>query len=105
MLRVIGRPGDPVVISPPVYAPFFGILLAHRYGVTIISDEIHAPLVFGGATHTPLLSLPGATDVGGCVFSASQTWNLAGLKCAAIVTGSTQVLDLATKRMAGVMSR
>ncbi|MEV4703475.1 aminotransferase class I/II-fold pyridoxal phosphate-dependent enzyme [Actinoplanes sp. NPDC049316] len=144
LLRVLTRPGDAVVISPPVYPPFFHwapeagaqlrevpltadlrldlaaleaafaahpavyllcnphnpvgrvhsrdelaalVTLASRYGVTVVSDEIHAPLVLPGATFTPFLSLPGAAEVGVSVLSASKAFNLAGLKCAAVVDG------------------
>ena len=146
LLRVLTRPGDAVVISPPVYPPFFDwvseagarllevplartatgwhldlaaleaafaahpaayvlcnphnpvgrvhaaeelaslVRLAQVYGVTIISDEIHGPLVLPGATFTPLLTVPGAAEVAVSVLSASKAWNLAGLKCAAVVT-------------------
>jgi cysteine-S-conjugate beta-lyase len=62
--------------------------LARRYGVTIVSDEIHAPLVLRGATFTPVLAVPGAAEVAVSVVSASKAWNLAGLKCAMVVAGS-----------------
>ncbi|MEV6601078.1 aminotransferase class I/II-fold pyridoxal phosphate-dependent enzyme [Actinoplanes sp. NPDC051346] len=145
LLRVLTRAGDAVVVSPPVYPPFFHwaaeagaqlrevpltadlrldlagleaafaahpavyvlcnphnpvgrvhspdelsalVTLASRYGVTIVSDEIHGPLVLPGATFTPFLSLPGAADVGVSLVSASKAFNLAGLKCAAVVDGT-----------------
>jgi cysteine-S-conjugate beta-lyase len=157
LLRVLTRPGDTVVISPPVYPPFFDwvpeagarllevplartgagwrldlaaleaafathpaayvlcnphnpvgrvhtadelaalVRLARIYRVTIISDEIHGPLVLAGATFTPLLTVPGAPEIAVSVLSASKAWNLAGLKCAAIVT--------AAPSMAAVVSR
>jgi cystathionine beta-lyase len=73
------------------------VRLARHYRVTLVSDEIHAPLVLPGATFTPLLSLPGAAEVAASVVSASKAWNLAGLKCAAVVT--------AGPAMAGVVDR
>ncbi|MFI5062589.1 MAG: MalY/PatB family protein [Streptosporangiales bacterium] len=148
LLRVLTRPGDAVVVSPPVYPPFFDwvpeagarllevplactaagwrldlaaleaafathpaayilcnphnpvgrahaadelaalVRLARIYRVTIISDEIHGPLVLPGATFTPLLTVPGAAEVAVSVLSASKAWNLAGLKCAAVVTAA-----------------
>ena len=66
--------------------------LADRYGVRVVVDEIHAPLVYdaglpGDADRfTPYLSLPAASR-GFVVFSASKGWNLAGLKAALIVAG------------------
>ena len=145
LLRVLARPGDAVVISPPVYPPFFDwpaeagarlveapltsefrldldaleaafathpaayllcnphnpvgrvhapdelaalVRLARIYRVPLISDEIHAPLVLPGATFTPLLTVPGAAEVAVAMVSASKAWNLAGLKCAAVVTAA-----------------
>ena len=64
------------------------VRLARRYEVTVVSDEIHAPLVLPGARFTPLLTVPGAADVALSLLSASKAWNLAGLKCAAVVTAS-----------------
>jgi cystathionine beta-lyase len=149
LLRLLTSPGDTVVVSPPVYPPFFDwvpeagarllevpltcqdelgwhldlaglerafathpaafllcnphnpvgrvhsqdelaalVELARHHDVRIISDEIHAPLVLPGASFTPLLSIPGAADIAISLLSTSKAWNLAGLKCAAIVTGS-----------------
>jgi cystathionine beta-lyase len=148
LLRVLTRPGDAVVISPPVYPPFFDwipeagarlvevplargatgwrldlaalerafathpaayvlcnphnpvgrahsagelaalVRLARIYRVSIIRDEIHGPLVLPGATFTPLLTVPGAGEVAVALLSASKAWNLAGLKCAAVVTAA-----------------
>jgi cysteine-S-conjugate beta-lyase len=157
LLRVLTSPGDAVVISPPVYPPFFDwvpeagarllevplacgadgwrldlaaleaafathpaayilcnphnpvgrvhtaeelaalVRLARIYRVAIISNEIHAPVVLPGATFVPLLTVPGAAEVAVSVLSASKAWNLAGLKCAAVVT--------AAPRMAAVTGR
>ncbi|NMO57057.1 aminotransferase class I/II-fold pyridoxal phosphate-dependent enzyme [Actinoplanes sp. TBRC 11911] len=146
-LRLFTRPGDPIVINPPVYPPFFDwvpeaggrllevplrsgrldlaateaafarhpaayllcnpqnpvgrvhtydelaavVRLARLYRVPIVSDEIHAPLVLPGATFTPLLSVPGAAEVAVAVLSASKAFNLAGLKCAMVVTASQRM--------------
>src|SRR5260370_1303654 len=64
------------------------VQLAHEFGVRVISNEIHAPLVLEGAAFTPLLTVPGAAEIAVSLVSASKAWNLAGLKCAAIVAGS-----------------
>jgi cystathionine beta-lyase len=155
LLRALTRPGDRVVISPPVYPPFFSwvpeagrelveaplrhgpdgwrldlaaletafaagakvyvlcnphnpvgrahepdelrvlVELASRHGVTVVSDEIHAPLVLPGATFTPFLTVPGAAQIAVAVLSASKAWNLAGLKCAAVVTASERMATAA----------
>ena len=61
--------------------------LAKKYGVIVISDEIHAGLTYLGNTFVPFLSVSDAArEVGICVTSASKAFNLAGLKCAMIIT-------------------
>lgn len=61
--------------------------LAKKYGVTIFSDEIHAPLTYDAKNFVPFLAVSDvAREVGICVTAASKSWNLAGLKCATIVT-------------------
>lgn len=61
--------------------------LASNYGVIVISDEIHAPLTFAEQPFTPFLAISDeARSVGITVTAASKGWNIAGLKCAIIVT-------------------
>lgn len=63
--------------------------LAIKYRVIVISDEIHGPLVYEPASFTPFLAVSDAARaVGITVTSASKGFNLAGLKCAVIVTDS-----------------
>jgi cystathionine beta-lyase len=70
------------------------VRLARLYGVTIVSDEIHAPVVLPGATFTPILTVEGAAGLAISVVSASKAFNLAGLKCAAVVTASPAMADV-----------
>ncbi len=162
-IRLISAPGDPVVINPPVYPPFFDFIahsersiveaplgndgrldlvaiesaferaafggrqvtyvlcnpqnptgvvhtlaelsavavLAERYGVRVVADEIHAPLAGGPVAFTPYLSVPGTANAFS-VLSASKAWNLAGMKGAAVVGGADSVDDLA--RMSEIVS-
>jgi len=64
--------------------------LAQRYGVTVIADEIHAPLTYGDRPFVPFLRVSEPIGYGDAValWSASKAWNIAGLKCATIVAGS-----------------
>lgn len=65
------------------------IALAVKYNVTIISDEIHSPLEYSEHPFVPILSL-GEEAQNCCVVvtAASKGWNIAGLKCAIIISGS-----------------
>ena len=153
-LRLTIEPGDAVVITPPVYPPFFDLVpeaggvvvevpladgadnadgetwsldlaaletqfaagarafllcnphnplglvhtraqleavaaLALKYGVTVVSDEIHGPLAHSDAEFVPFLSVSDAArEVGVAVTSASKAFNLAGTKCALMITAS-----------------
>lgn len=70
--------------------------LAKKYNVVIFSDEIHAPLVYKEHTFIPFLSVSEtAREVGFCVTSASKSWNLAGLKCAEVITASERMTAIA----------
>jgi len=68
--------------------------LAARYQVKVISDEIHGPLVYETKTFTPFLAVSDAArEVGIAVTSASKGFNLAGLKCALIITSSQELKE------------
>ncbi|MFC7789613.1 MalY/PatB family protein [Microbacterium sp. MAHUQ-60] len=151
ILRRVIRPGERVIVNPPIYPPFFDLIeeaggvaeriplretgdgwqldlegvrralaggaravllcnphnptgavhsaedldalarLAEEHGATVISDEIHAPLTQPDAVFTPFLaSGEAAHRVGYAVTSASKAFNLAGLKCALMITASDQ---------------
>ena len=162
LVQVLAKPGDQLVINPPVYPPFFDVAksnglvtvevplrhertetrddwtldleaiqrayaagaklhllcsphnptgtvhardtlvaladLAAKYGVTILSDEIHAPLTHPDATHVPLAAVSDAAARHAIVLtSASKTWNLPGLKAAAILAVSTETRAMVRK--------
>ncbi|MFF1541744.1 MalY/PatB family protein [Microbacterium sp. NPDC058269] len=151
ILRRVTQPGERVVVTPPVYPPFYDLVaeagaelervplrdtgtgweldldgiraafddgataillcnphnptgtvhgrdslaalaeLADEFGVAVVSDEIHAPLAQPGTGFTPFLAASDAAQrVGYAVVSASKAFNLAGLKCALMVTGDDE---------------
>ncbi|WP_276041731.1 MalY/PatB family protein [Mycobacterium paraffinicum] len=67
--------------------------LARRFGVRVVSDEIHAPVVLSGSRFTPYLTVPGAENAF-ALTSASKAWNLSGLKAALAIAGPEAVADL-----------
>ena len=70
--------------------------LAKKYDVTVFSDEIHAPLTYDAKNFVPFLAVSEtAREVGICVTAASKSWNLAGLKCATIITAHPKQLERA----------
>lgn len=73
--------------------------LAERYQMTIISDEIHADLIYPGETHLPLADLSDSVNVLTTV-APSKTFNIPGLGLSALVVPDkadrkaiTQVFD------------
>jgi len=155
ILRRVTQPGERVVVTPPVYPPFYDLVaeagaevervplrdtgtrweldldgirsafaegaraillcnphnptgtvheheslaalaeLAEEFGAAVVSDEIHAPLAQPGTGFTPFLAVNDAAQrVGFAVVSASKAFNLAGLKCALMVTADDATSSL-----------
>ncbi len=67
--------------------------LARRFGVRVVSDEIHAPVILSGSRFTPYLTVPGAENAF-ALTSASKAWNLSGLKAALAIAGPEAAADL-----------
>jgi cystathionine beta-lyase len=66
--------------------------LAKKYGVIVISDEIHAPLTYADQKFVPYLSVSDAAkETGICITAASKSFNLAGLKASIIVTQNAEL--------------
>ena len=66
--------------------------MAKKYGVIVISDEIHSPLTFKSHEFVPFLAISEtAREVGVALTSASKGWNLAGLKSSLIVSQSEAI--------------
>ncbi|MCW2834413.1 MAG: aminotransferase class I/II-fold pyridoxal phosphate-dependent enzyme [Nocardioides sp.] len=63
------------------------------HGARVVSDEIWAPLVLPGAEHTSYLAVDGTAQHAVALVAASKAFNIAGLKCAQIVTGDDETRD------------
>ena len=81
-------------------------VLAEKYNVTILSDEIHAPLTYSGATFTPFASVSDeAKERVITLTSASKSWNLAGLKCSIFFTESKELHEKLEPLVKGIRHR
>ncbi len=60
--------------------------VVERHGARVVTDEVHAPLVYAGQTHIPYATVSEAAAAHTVtVTSASKAFNLARLKCAQII--------------------
>ncbi|CAA9252922.1 MAG: Cystathionine beta-lyase, type II [uncultured Actinomycetospora sp.] len=60
--------------------------VVERHGARVFSDEIHAPLTFGGARHRPYAATSdAAAEHTVTATSASKAWNTPGLKCGQVI--------------------
>ena len=79
--------------------------LCQRHDVTLLVDEIHAPLVFEGARHVPFLSLDHPMTERTVVFSsASKGWNIPGLKCGIAIAGGEQAAAMLAERWEALLA-
>lgn len=67
-----------------------------RHGARVVSDEVHSPLVLPGAEHVPYLTLEGTAEHAVAVVAASKAFNIAGLRCAQMVTTDPATRDRLT---------
>lgn len=68
--------------------------LAKRYGVTVVSDEIHSDLMMGGIRHIPFLaSCPEAAEVSITFGAPSKTFNIAGLESSWMVVRNPKLRE------------
>lgn len=65
--------------------------ISNRYDMTIISDEIHADLVYAPHQHIPLLSLDDLSDKLATVFAPGKTFNMPGLSMAFMVASDPEL--------------
>lgn len=65
--------------------------VAAEHDATIISDEIHADLVYEGTHHLPIAALGAEVEARSLTLnSASKAFNVAGLRCAVLAAGSDE---------------
>ena len=68
------------------------LAFAERHALIVVSDEIHADLVYPGARHLPFASLSGAAAARTVTLnSAHKSFNIAGLRCAVAHFGTPEL--------------
>ena len=92
---VLCNPWNPtgLVFSADELSGLVEVVASH--GGRVLSDEIHAPLVYPGSTHVVAASV--APDVLVTVTSASKAFNLPGLKCAQVVLTNDHDVEIWSK--------
>lgn len=83
---ILCNPHNPLgrVFRREELAALAAIVAAH--GARVIADEVHAPLIYPGATHVSYSTVSDAAAYHSVtITSASKGWNLPGLVCAQIV--------------------
>jgi len=74
----VGRVWDPQELGEV-------LRIARRHGLTILSDEIHADLVYPGKHHTTLATLAESGDTVITAMAPSKTFNIPGLGLSALI--------------------
>lgn len=69
------------------------VKLAKKYGVPLVSDEIHADFVYPGDEFVSILAIEEAHDCSVMLCAASKTFNVAGLQQAQAVSYSKELLE------------
>ena len=67
------------------------IAIARRYDMVVLSDEIHADLVYPGETHTPLALLADESDRIMTAIAPSKTFNIPGLGLSCLIAPDAEL--------------
>jgi cysteine-S-conjugate beta-lyase len=79
--------------------------LCARHDVPVLADEIHAPLVFPGASHVSFHTVEHEAARRAVVFtSASKGWNIPGLKCGIAVAATPQAVAILEERWEALLA-
>ena len=73
--------------------------IAADHNLTIVADEIHADLIYPGATHIPMETIPAAAERTVTLTSATKGFNIAGLRTSIAHFGGAALKDIFDKRL------
>ncbi|WP_225850963.1 pyridoxal phosphate-dependent aminotransferase [Streptomyces sp. HPF1205] len=79
-LLLLNSPHNPtgMVLTPAELAALAELAVAHD--LLVVTDEVYEHVTFDGATHTPLISLPGMRERTVSISSAGKTFSFTGWK-------------------------
>ena len=67
------------------------VTAARQHDVVVMCDEVYEHLLFDGAVHTPILSVPGAAEVAVAISSAGKSFSLTGWKVGWVTASATLI--------------
>jgi N-succinyldiaminopimelate aminotransferase len=79
-LILINNPNNPTGAVFPTSTLELIVNLAERHGAIIVTDEVYEHLVFAGARHVPISSLPGGWERTVTISSGGKTFSTTGWK-------------------------
>lgn len=79
--------------------------VCRRHGVSVIADEIHHDLTFGGAVHVPLMSLTEEDDRVIMLTAASKTFNIAAFQNSFVIIRDAELRDAWDRFTSGLSLR
>jgi len=79
-LILVNNPHNPTGTVLPRATLELIIELSERHGATIVTDEVYEHLLFDGAKHTPIASLPGGWERTVTISSGGKTFSTTGWK-------------------------
>ncbi len=65
--------------------------LCKKYNVFVVSDEIHADIIFRPNVHTPLASLAGLEEMTVTCIAPSKTFNIPGLQASVMIIPNAEI--------------
>ena len=71
--------------------------ISRRHDLVIVADEIHADLVYAGARHIPMATLPAAAERTVTLTSATKSFNIPGARTALVHFGTTDLKERFTR--------
>lgn len=93
-LILVNNPNNPTGAVFPTETLTLIIELATKHNATIVTDEVYEHLIFDGAKHTPVSSLPGGWERTVTISSGGKTFSTTGWKIGWITAPATLIAPI-----------